>query len=479
MLSQDFAGLGGDVALSAHAAQRAPNTGTSSAISSSRCSVEGGYIHSFEDGDADRRSGPAHRPLLPRQPADPRLRHSRRRPARPAHALSRTTRDRRPASPTNVRRCQRRSATRSSTTRSAAALIISARAELEIPLGAGVRELGLRPSVFVDVGALWGVRTPALIDIDPNNPLALQRSARARPAARSRLRRDRLRPAAAETLTRVADRAVPRDLPRRFAEPAPFGRLRRQLELAVRSVPDRHRPRLAQRAGRRHQALHFQRRDCILMNKLTLRRGRRRARLAAADRRPGAAAAAGGGRRRQHRPDRPAPAPPCAAANTQLQAQGHAAPGSARSSSASRSRPRSRRSRPRSTRCRRAAARRGARRADPDLPDQPAERRSARSSARQEHDPAQRRIRSPADRPAHAAGDRPGRCSSAARPSCIDRGATLGAAARRSTSPPRCWRIVNQNTTPLNVNAPPPQQPPAAAPAAAAAAAEPPRPQGR
>ena len=47
-----------------------------------------------------------------------------------------------------------------------------ARAELEIPLGAGARDLGLRPSVFVDVGALWGVRRPSLLDIDPNNALA-------------------------------------------------------------------------------------------------------------------------------------------------------------------------------------------------------------------------------------------------------------------------------------------------------------------
>ncbi|MGX7953035.1 outer membrane protein assembly factor BamA [Tsuneonella sp. HG249] len=36
------------------------------------------------------------------------------------------------------------------------------RAELEIPLGSGVQELGLRPSVFVDVGALWGGRNPQL-----------------------------------------------------------------------------------------------------------------------------------------------------------------------------------------------------------------------------------------------------------------------------------------------------------------------------
>lgn len=36
------------------------------------------------------------------------------------------------------------------------------RAEIEIPLGSGVQELGLRPSVFLDVGALWGAKTPVL-----------------------------------------------------------------------------------------------------------------------------------------------------------------------------------------------------------------------------------------------------------------------------------------------------------------------------
>jgi len=36
------------------------------------------------------------------------------------------------------------------------------RAELEIPLGSGARELGLRPSIFADVGAVWGVKKPQL-----------------------------------------------------------------------------------------------------------------------------------------------------------------------------------------------------------------------------------------------------------------------------------------------------------------------------
>ena len=37
------------------------------------------------------------------------------------------------------------------------------RAELEIPLGSGARELGLRPSIFVDVGAVFNVTQPLLL----------------------------------------------------------------------------------------------------------------------------------------------------------------------------------------------------------------------------------------------------------------------------------------------------------------------------
>ena len=39
-----------------------------------------------------------------------------------------------------------------------------ARVELEVPTSAGIRSLGLRPSAFIDVGSVWGVRTPNLID---------------------------------------------------------------------------------------------------------------------------------------------------------------------------------------------------------------------------------------------------------------------------------------------------------------------------
>jgi outer membrane protein insertion porin family len=37
------------------------------------------------------------------------------------------------------------------------------RLELEIPLGSGAKELGLRPSIFMDAGAVFGVRKPTLI----------------------------------------------------------------------------------------------------------------------------------------------------------------------------------------------------------------------------------------------------------------------------------------------------------------------------
>jgi outer membrane protein insertion porin family len=33
-------------------------------------------------------------------------------------------------------------------------------AELEIPLGSGAKELGIRPSIFMDVGAVWGIKAP-------------------------------------------------------------------------------------------------------------------------------------------------------------------------------------------------------------------------------------------------------------------------------------------------------------------------------
>lgn len=39
-----------------------------------------------------------------------------------------------------------------------------ARAELALPLGTGARELGLKPSIYMDIGAVFGGKTPTLID---------------------------------------------------------------------------------------------------------------------------------------------------------------------------------------------------------------------------------------------------------------------------------------------------------------------------
>lgn len=45
------------------------------------------------------------------------------------------------------------------------------RLELEVPLSAGARELGLRPSFFADIGSVWGVTQPSLVSL----PNGLQR----------------------------------------------------------------------------------------------------------------------------------------------------------------------------------------------------------------------------------------------------------------------------------------------------------------
>ena len=44
------------------------------------------------------------------------------------------------------------------------------RLELEIPLGSGAKELGLRPSIFLDAGAVFNVTTPQLLDLKPDDP---------------------------------------------------------------------------------------------------------------------------------------------------------------------------------------------------------------------------------------------------------------------------------------------------------------------
>jgi outer membrane protein insertion porin family len=50
--------------------------------------------------------------------------------------------------------------------------------ELEVPLGNSIRELGIRTSAYVDVGALWSVRTPNLLDIQPGSTATLDQCRR-------------------------------------------------------------------------------------------------------------------------------------------------------------------------------------------------------------------------------------------------------------------------------------------------------------
>jgi outer membrane protein insertion porin family len=49
------------------------------------------------------------------------------------------------------------------------------RAEVEVPMSASFKELGLRPSVFVDVGALFGVKHPLTQSVLPGDPLTKNR----------------------------------------------------------------------------------------------------------------------------------------------------------------------------------------------------------------------------------------------------------------------------------------------------------------
>ncbi len=51
------------------------------------------------------------------------------------------------------------------------------RAELEIPLGTGAREMGLRPSVFLDVGSVFDVNVPQLTDTGPEGVFFPSRNA--------------------------------------------------------------------------------------------------------------------------------------------------------------------------------------------------------------------------------------------------------------------------------------------------------------
>jgi outer membrane protein insertion porin family len=170
LLSQDFAGLGGDVRY-LRTRLSAAHYWTIFGNFVFSISAEGGYIHSFEDGTPT---------IDPVRLTDrfflgsPQIRGFDIRGVGPRVQRLRYLYDTDATNPdlpaTNVRLDEDPQNVTDDAIGGRAYYL--ARAELEIPLGAAVRDLGLRPSVFVDVGAVFGVRRPALLDINPENALA-------------------------------------------------------------------------------------------------------------------------------------------------------------------------------------------------------------------------------------------------------------------------------------------------------------------
>ncbi len=164
LISQDFAGLGGDVRYLRTRATAAKYWRVLGNFVFS-LSGEGGYIHSFEEGTETRDplrltdrfflGSPQIRGFDIRG-VGPRVQRLPYETAEDGTVTLVTDRDRIVDDALGGR------------------AYYLGRAELEIPLGSGARELGLRPSVFVDVGALFGVRRPELLDVPPGDPRLFQ-----------------------------------------------------------------------------------------------------------------------------------------------------------------------------------------------------------------------------------------------------------------------------------------------------------------
>jgi outer membrane protein insertion porin family len=148
VLSQDFAGLGGDVKYLRTKLNAAKYWSVGAGFIFST-SAEGGYIHSFEDS-----RGPGIDPVRLTDRfflGEPQIRGFDIRGVGPRV-------QRVPYTDLNgTLSTERREITDDPLGGRAYYL---ARAELEIPLGASGRELGLRPSIFVDAGALFGLNDP-------------------------------------------------------------------------------------------------------------------------------------------------------------------------------------------------------------------------------------------------------------------------------------------------------------------------------
>jgi len=162
-INQDFAGLGGDVKyLRTRAnAQKFWNVGKGFIFSAS---VEGGYIHSFENAP-----GPGTDPVRITDRfflGEPQIRGFDIRGIGPRVQRIPYDSDGNPVT-------DRKQFFADDSLGGRAYYV--GRAELEIPLSSSFREMGLRPSIFVDAGALFSLNDPIVTPIAPNSPLTKDR----------------------------------------------------------------------------------------------------------------------------------------------------------------------------------------------------------------------------------------------------------------------------------------------------------------
>lgn len=160
LFQQDFAGLGGDTRYLRTRANAAKYWGLGGGFVFST-SLEGGYIHSFEsarepDVDPVRLTD---RFLL----GEPQFRGFDIRGVGPRIRRFFYTTD---EDGNQVLNTDERQVVNDALGGRAYYL---GRAELELPLGSGARDLGLRPSIFADVGALFGLRRPTTLSIPPGD----------------------------------------------------------------------------------------------------------------------------------------------------------------------------------------------------------------------------------------------------------------------------------------------------------------------
>ncbi|HEV2079270.1 MAG TPA: outer membrane protein assembly factor BamA [Allosphingosinicella sp.] len=156
-LSQDFAGLGGDVRYLRTVGRGAKywSVGKGFIFSSS---LEGGYIHSFEDS-----RGPGIDPVRLTDRfnlGEPQIRGFDIRGIGPRV-------QRIPLDANNQPILDKNRITDDALGGRAYYL---ARAELEVPLSSGLRDLGLRPSAFIDVGSVFGLKDPITNRFENGDP---------------------------------------------------------------------------------------------------------------------------------------------------------------------------------------------------------------------------------------------------------------------------------------------------------------------